>query len=90
MPVLSATPADWLNDAVKGFLGAHATFDPFLELPNLRVYVARTDYLLAMKCMAMRLDAGVSDGADVQFLLRALDIRRVEDALEELLGVPNV
>ena len=73
--------ADWLNDAVKGFLGEHATFDHFLELAHLRVYVARTDYLLAMKCMAMRLDEGVSDSDDVRFLLKLLDIRRVEDAL---------
>lgn len=77
----AGVPADWLNDAVKGFLGEHATFDHFLELAHLRVYVARTDYLLAMKCMAMRLDEGMSDSDDVRFLLKLLDIRRVEDAL---------
>src|SRR5690606_23768854 len=30
----------WLNDAVKGFLSPRGDFDPYLELPNLRVFVA--------------------------------------------------
>ena len=34
-------PEDWLNDAVKGYLSPRGDFDPFLELPHLRVFVAR-------------------------------------------------
>ncbi len=34
---------------------AHGDFDPYLELPHLRVFVARPEHLLAMKCASMRL-----------------------------------
>ena len=44
-------PEDWLNDAVKGFLSPKAEFDEFLDLPHLKVFVARPEYLLAMKCL---------------------------------------
>src|SRR5665213_2423218 len=42
-------PANWLNDAVKAFVSAHGAFDPWLELPNLRVFLAQPQYVLAMK-----------------------------------------
>ena len=45
----------WLNDAVKGYLSPRGDFDDFLELPNLRVFTARPEYLLAMKCAALRI-----------------------------------
>jgi hypothetical protein len=72
---------DWLNDAAKGLIGSQGAFDAFLDLPNLRVYVAQPMYMLAMKCVAMRLDVGVSDRDDVKFLLRYLDIRSVDEVL---------
>lgn len=64
----------WLNDAVKGYLSEHADFAPFLELDHLRVMVAQPEYLLAMKCLAMRIGAEFHDEADVRYLLRHLDI----------------
>ncbi len=78
-------PEKWLNDGVKGFLGPRAEFDPFLDLPHLAVFTARPEYLLAMKCAAMRIGEGFRDEADVRFLLRALDIERYEDAVEIVL-----
>src|SRR6185503_11358025 len=51
----AGVPSNWLNDAVKGLLGSRRDFDNYLELPNLRVFVAQPSYLLAMKCAAMRL-----------------------------------
>jgi len=74
-------PANWLNDAVKGFLSPRGEFDSFLELPHLRVYVAEPHYLLAMKCAAMRLGEEFRDLDDVRYLLRFLDIATVEEAL---------
>ena len=41
----SGASENWLNDAVKGFLGNQGEFDVYLELPNLRVFVARPEYL---------------------------------------------
>ena len=74
-------PVDWLNDAVKGYLSDQMDFAPFLELDHLRVMVAQPSYLLAMKCLAMRIGAEFHDEADVRFLLRLLDIRSYEQAL---------
>ena len=73
-------PADWLNDGVKGYLSRQGDFAPFLELDHLRVLIAQPQYLLAMKCLAMRIGAEFHDEDDIRFLLRLLDIRRYEDA----------
>ncbi len=72
---------DWLNDGVKGFLSAHGDFAPFLELDHLRIMVAQPEYLLAMKCLAMRIGAEFHDEDDIRYLLRHLDIRDHEKAI---------
>ena len=72
---------DWLNDAVKGFLSPRGEFDPYLELLHLRVFVARSEYLLAMKCASMRLGEEFHDLDDVRYLLRYLNVSNVEEAL---------
>lgn len=71
----------WLNDAVKGFLSPRGDFDSFLELSHLRVFVARPEYLLAMKCAAMRLGAEFHDLDDIRFLLRWLNVTELGEAL---------
>jgi hypothetical protein len=71
----------WLNDAVKGFMSARGEFAPFLELDHLRVMAAQPQYLLAMKCLAMRIGAEFHDEEDVRFLLRLLDVRSHDQAL---------
>ena len=73
---------DWLNDAVKGYLSTQADFDEHLELANLKVLTASPEYLLAMKCLAMRLGEEFQDDQDVRFLLRYLNITRYEAAVE--------
>lgn len=79
--VRAGVPANWLIDAVQGYLSPRGAFDPWLERPNLRVYTAQPAYLLAMKCMAMRLGAEFHDLDDVRFLLRWLNVTTVEEAL---------
>jgi len=74
-------PDTWLNDAAKGLLGTRGEFSTFLELTHLRVFTASPSYLLAMKCVAMRLGEEFRDVDDVRFLLRALNITRVSDAI---------
>jgi hypothetical protein len=78
----AGVPRGWLNDAVKRFLDERCDFDPFLELPNLRVFIARPEYLLAMKCASMRLAEEFRDIDDVRYLLRYLNITTVGQALE--------
>ena len=72
---------DWLNDAVKGYLSDRGDFRRYVDHSNLRVMVASSEYLLAMKCLAMRLGAEFHDEADIRFLLRLLDITRYDDAV---------
>ena len=71
---------DWLNDGVKGFMSAQGDFTPFLEMDYLRVMVAQPAYLLAMKCLAMRIGAEFHDEDDIRYLLRHLDVRTYEHA----------
>jgi len=43
--------------------------------------VARPEYLLAMKCAAMRLGEEFHDLDDVRYLLRYLNVARADEAL---------
>jgi hypothetical protein len=45
----------WLNDAVKGFFSASGRFEVYQEFSHLKVFAPHPEYLLAMKCLAMRL-----------------------------------
>lgn len=78
----SRVPADWLNDAVKGYLSEHGDYRPWLELSHLRIMMAQPEYLLAMKCLAFRIGAEFHDEDDVRFLLRLLDIESYARAVE--------
>jgi hypothetical protein len=83
---------NWLNDGVKGWLStldmapqSKALFKtyPSEEKPGLRVFVAKPEYLFAMKCRAMRV-GGVdssSDIEDIKLLARAIGIKNSKDAL---------
>ncbi len=77
----AGAPETWLNDAVKGYLSPRGEFDEFLDLPHLKVFVARPEYLLAMKCASMRLGEEFHDLDDVRYLLRYLNIAKADDAL---------
>jgi hypothetical protein len=77
----AGVPPDWLNDGVKGFLSERGEFSLFLELDHLRVMVAQPDYLLAMKCLALRIGAEFHDEDDIRYLLRHLAIDSYEQAV---------
>ena len=72
---------DWLNDAVKRFMSSQGDFAAFLELDHLRIMVALPEYLLAMKCSAMRIGPEFHDEEDIRYLLRLLEIRTYEKAI---------
>jgi len=74
----------WLNDAVKGYMSDRGSFVPFLEMSNLKVFCASAEYMLVMKCLAMRIGEGFRDEEDVRYLLRNLGIRSYDDAKEIL------
>jgi len=73
-------PPDWLNDAVKGFFSQFGRFEVYEEMSHLRIFAAHPEYLLAMKCLAMRLGEEFKDRDDVALLLKMLGLQRVQDA----------
>jgi hypothetical protein len=75
-------PEGWLNDAVKGFLSDKAETRPLLDLTHLKVFVAAPEYLLAMKCMSMRIGKDETDIRDIRFLMRHLGLRRADAVLD--------
>ena len=73
--------ADWLNDAVKGFVVEHPQRVLF-DFPALKVYVPEPDYLLAMKTLAARVDT--SDRDDIVFLLKLLRLQSADEVFAVL------
>ncbi|MBM3495099.1 MAG: hypothetical protein FJX72_12390 [Armatimonadetes bacterium] len=73
-------PEDWLNDAAKAFFSGRPPQQQVLDLPNLRVWAPTPEYMLAMKCVAARFDS--LDRQDVAFLIRLLDLRATDEALD--------
>ena len=82
MALTEGVADDWLNNGVKAYLSDKATFTPFLELSHLKILVAPPEYLLAMKCLSMRIGEEFHDLNDIQFLLRYLNITDYEKALD--------
>ena len=84
---MKGLPSDWLNDAVKGFIRDK---QDLRELPEfsadencgLRVFVPTAEYMLAMKCLAMRSAEVAQDIEDIKSLLAELGIREVDEALD--------
>jgi hypothetical protein len=79
-------PTDWLNDGVKGFVSGNETLSriSILELdalPNLRILWPTPEYILAMKCMAARVDDTATDRGDVAFLANALGLTSANEVL---------
>lgn len=72
----------WLNNAVKGYMSEAGDFSVYLELDHLRVLTAQPEYILAMKCLAMRIGQEFHDIDDVRFLLRLLNIPSYQAACE--------
>ena len=73
---------DWLNDGVKGYVSQSASHSKYRELSNLTVFVAKPEYLLAMKCLAMRIGEEFQDLDDVRYLLRHLGLTEYQDVLD--------
>ena len=71
-------PADWLNDAVKGFMYTQPETTQWLECPGLRVYAPVPAYIFAMKALAGRPE----DLRDLRTLKAVLDLSSAAEALE--------
>jgi len=82
----SDVPSDWLNDAGKGFLSPKGSFQDYREMSNLRIMTAEPEYLLAMKCMSMRIGDESHDVVDIRFLLNHLGIGNYDGAISVVAG----
>ena len=71
---------NWLNDGVKGFFSDKGDFSQYKKLSNIIIYCATPEYLLAMKCLAMRIGGEFHDISDIQYLLRHLNIESYQQA----------
>lgn len=74
-------PARWTPETVHAYIGPGPDSQAFVELSHLKVYAARPEYLLAMKCAALRLGPEAGGRDDLQYLLRYLNLSSGEDAL---------
>ena len=74
--------AHWLNDGVKGYLSDQGEYAPFLSLSHLNVMTAQPEYLLAMKCLSMRIGEEFHDLDDIRYLLRYLNIDTYQTAID--------
>jgi hypothetical protein len=68
---------DWLNDAVKGYLSPTGEFNLFSEMSNLKILTASAEYMLAMKCLASRIDSP-NESNDIKFLLKHLKLTSID------------
>lgn len=73
---------DWLSDAAKGFFSDKGEYETFLDLSNLRVFVATGKYLLATKCLSMRIGEEFHDLDDILYLIRHLNLKTYKEALD--------
>ena len=86
---------DWMNDGVKGFVSAlenkplemdkhRKTIAEYPDSgnPSLRVNIPSLEYMLAMKCMAMRSESEGQDKQDIKNILRELGGPGYDAALE--------
>jgi hypothetical protein len=73
-------PADWLNDAVKGFVPPIQDARQWVvfESAHLRVCVAGLEHLLAMKVAASRVE---QDRDDLKTLITTLGLTSVDECL---------
>lgn len=73
-------PADWLNDAVKGFIHRRpARTDLWASYPGLNIYTPDPEYVFAMKAEAARV--GTSDIDDLKALIKKLKLKTLAQAL---------
>jgi len=73
---------NWFNDSVKGFLSGAPDLQKVKDYGNLIVYSPSAEYVFAMKCYACRILEEKSDIDDIKFLLKHLEVKDYDTALQ--------
>ncbi len=83
--------SNWLNDGVKGFvsdkdgdegvMNFHKAY-PDEKNPSIRIYTPSPEYLLAMKCIAMRIGNQSKDIDDIKYLMSHTGITKSHEVLD--------
>lgn len=72
-------PADWLNDAAKGYAPSPPVVGQSFDVPGLSVGVASAEYLFVMKARAARPGA---DRDDLKLLAREVGVTEADQAMD--------
>ena len=70
------------NDSAKGYINEKIEQVEILNMSNLKIFAPSAKYMLAMKCLASRI--GTKDEDDIEFLIKHLKLRNVEDVISIL------
>lgn len=77
----------WPRAAAREIVAGRAVAgSAYLALPRVRVFEPVPEYVLALKCAAMRLGAAFREIEDVRFLLRLMDVVSVDAVLATVTG----
>jgi len=73
----------WPHDCASAILreGRDGAGWPFLELTHVRVFDPRPEYVLALKCAALRLGEDSAATDDLRYVLRAMNVTTADVAL---------
>lgn len=74
-------PPDWLNTAVRDYVGTAPDSATAYESESLRVFAAPPDYVLAMKCCSLAFLPAATTESDIRYLLRLLDLHSPDQAM---------
>jgi len=76
-----AVDDDWVHESIRTLVGGRADSAAHVELSNVRVFMPRPEYVLAVKCAAMGLGDDFHEMEDVRYVLRAMNITSAHQAL---------
>ena len=73
----------WPYDAARAVLQGQSQHPvpPYVELPRVRVFEPRPEYVLAVKCGAMRIGDGTQETDDLRYVLRSMNVTSSDVAL---------
>jgi hypothetical protein len=79
---LKGLAPDWTHQAVRDYVGDSGVGGGFFDGPNVRVFGASPEYVLALKLASAEYEDRSTLNADIRYLARLLDLGSPEQVLE--------